>query len=424
MQKAKIAAFAKRIQKRWQNDASLFYTNRQKGKESPSKMKKHISTITPSFVRMLNLSPMGIISSLLAVFIGNVLTGCSASAPAQEASRELIPKDLIAYFSDDILGSQEEMEGAMLSLASGQELDAEKIQELANRNPSIQERITDISSICSREGTWLEVDADNDGINDIFLCQYLDGSLHPVSYYLFQGTSDGNYILTDRQRSLMEEFGFIRWNGKNYLARITRNFEKKVTDGLALQYYENGRCSGGAWLSITAKEDRTSRSIQTSCLENEQYRDLAPSLETLAAEYQPGSRLPCGTAEKENDESDYNRSSDINNDGNVEQYDISLWQTTNYYTVDCLSFIPKNMNACMAISDIAQEDGGSGTSMNLWVDKTDYGNITYVLYEKDLYDFYICGYLISGTEYQKLIQTDCHVQTEVTVRKISPDDLP
>lgn len=135
----------------------------------------------------------------------------------------------------------------------------------------------------------------------------------------------------------------------------------------------------------------------------------------------PGS---CGTAEKENNESDYNRSSDINNDGSVEQYDISLWQTTNYYTVDSLSFIPESKDACIAMYDIAQEDDGSGTCMNLWVDKTDYGNITYVLYEKTSMISIFAAISSRLIKYQKLIQTDCHVQTEVTVRKISPDDLP
>lgn len=276
-----------------------------------------------------------------------------------------------------------------------------------------------IASAYDKAGIWLETDADNDGIDDIFLCESLGGSLRPIAYYLFKGTPDGDYILTDGHNSLQEDFCFIRWNKKNYLARTTWDFEKKEIDGLTLECYENGKYSGGVWLAITAKEGSSSRSIQTSCFESEQYQSLKPALEILAMEYQAGSELPCGTAEEENHELDDNRSCDINNDGNMEQYDISLWQTTNYYTTDHLSFIPENEEDCMALYDIAREEDINGICMNLWVDETEYGNITYILYEEGLYDFHICGYLISGKEYRKLIQTDCRVQTEVAVHGIS-----
>lgn len=339
--------------------------------------------------------------------------------PDQEKDSQIIPEDLTAYLSGYILGSKEEMRDAMIPLASGQELDMERIKALAKENPSLKKHMLAIASAYDKAGIWLETDADNDGIDDIFLCESLGGSLRPIAYYLFKGTPDGDYILTDGHNSLQEDFCFIRWNKKNYLARTTWDFEKKEIDGLTLEYYENGKYSGGVWLAITAKEGSSGRSIQTSCFENEQYQSLKPALEILAMEYQAGSELPCGTAEEENHEPDDNRSCDINNDGNMEQYDISLWQTTNYYTTDHLSFIPENEEDCMALYDIAREEEINGTCMNLWVDETEYGNITYILYEEGLYDFHICGYLISGKEYRKLIQTDCRVQTEVTVHGIS-----
>lgn len=338
-----------------------------------------------------------------------------------EQGIQMIPEDLTAYLSKYILDSKEEIREAMLPLVSDQqpELDMERIKELAETNASIKKHMLLIASASDRAGIWLETDADNDGINDIFLCEYLGGSLGSVTYYLFKGTSDGNYILTDAHKSLKQEFGFLRWKGKNYLAKTTYNFEKKEVDGLSLECYEDGQYCGGVWIAITAKEGSSGRSIQTSYLKDAAYQSLKSALETLAAEYRSGSRLPHGTAEEENNERDYNRSCDINNDGSAEQYNISLWQTTNYYTTDYLSVIPENEDDLIAIYHMMTADDVIGICMNLWVDVTAYGNITYLLYEEGLYDFHIYGYLISGSEYQKLIQVDCHVQTEATVTELS-----
>ena len=340
----------------------------------------------------------------------------------QRRGCEMVPEDLTAYLSQYILGDKEEMRNIMLPLISDRLLDMETIKELAKAKASIKKHMLTIASTYDGSGVWIETDADNDGIEDIFLCEYLGGSLHLVTYYLFKGTPDGHYILTDGQDSLQEEFRFIRWNEKNYLAKTTWNFEKKEIDGLSLECYENGRYQGGVWIAITAKEGRSGRNVQTSYLQNPSYQNLEPVLEKLAMDYRSGSRLPHGTAEEENNEKDYNRSCDINNDGKTEQYRISLWQTTNFYTVDHLSIVPENTDDLAAIHSIVNADDTSGICMNLWVDKTDYGNITYILYEDGLYDFHICGYLISGAEYEKLIQVDCHVLTEATVTGLEPSN--
>ena len=128
--------------------------------------------------------------------------------------------------------------------------------------------------------------------------------------------------------------------------------------------------------------------------------------------------MPCGTVEDVNEFCEYSICSDLDNDGEIEEYNVSLWQTSNYYTVDHLNFLAKDEEVGTRIYDMMNEDEVNGIFKNLWVDETDYGNVIYVIYEEELYDFHICGYLLSGTKDRKIIQVDCAVQTEVTYHSI------
>ncbi len=330
-----------------------------------------------------------------------------------------IPKELIAYLSDPLLGSKEELKNLMLPMVNDKELTIEEVKELARENPDIKRQLLTITCNSLGQGIWLKADADNDGIEDIFLCEYLGGSLGAVSYYLFKGTKEGRYIFTSKEEELKMEFAFINWEGKNYLAKTTWEFTKKCVDGIQLECYADGRYQGGVELKITAKEGMEGRSIKTSYLEKEKYSNLASSLYTLAGTYQSGTRLSCGTGEEEMKDEEYNRCSDIDNDGVLEKYRISLWQTTNYYTVDSLSYDFEEAKLNDQIRDMIYENGIIGTPINLWVDETDFGNVIYVLYEDGLYDFHICGYMLTETEYRKLLQVDCYVKTLVTCQNIN-----
>ncbi|MBD5547146.1 MAG: hypothetical protein HDQ97_07090 [Lachnospiraceae bacterium] len=329
-----------------------------------------------------------------------------------------IPQDLLDYLSEPLLNNKDEMGDIMLPLVSGRKLDIEEVKELSKENRDIKNEFLVIASNMLYAEEWFKVDADNDGIEDIFLREYPGGSLGNVFFCLFKGTEEGKYSLTSREEGLKMEFAFINWEEKNYLARTTCEFTNKCVDGISLGYYEDGKYQGGIKLHITAKEGVNARSISTSYLEKEEYSSLASSIETFAGKYQSGERVPCGTAE-ENKDGNYRRSSDINNDGEMEEYNVSLWQTDNYYTVDHLNFEAKEEEINNQVYDLMREDDVSGIFMNLWVDETDYGNIIYALYEDGLYDFHICGYLLTEAESRKLLQVDCYVQTEITYHSIN-----
>lgn len=333
-----------------------------------------------------------------------------------------IPASLSEYLSGYILKSKEELRDVMTALVSDRELTIEEVKELAKDNIAIKNELLSITSISDGVGIWLAVDADNDGIEDIFLCEYMGGSLGSVYYYLFAGQEDGGYELTDCQEELKKEFAFINWEGRNYLAKTTWEFTKKVFDGISLEYYESGSYQGGVWLSITPQSGADASRIETSYVKEECHHNLEEKLQELSGSYNPEESISSGTAESVDEEADYPRSSDLDNDGESETYRLSLWQTTNYYTVDHLQFSTEEDEISQQVQDILYEDGG--IPKELWVDHTEYGNVIYVLYEDGLYDFHISGYRILNGETEKLIQVDCKVQTQVTPQIINRNGMP
>lgn len=271
-----------------------------------------------------------------------------------------------------------------------------------------------IASAYGGYGIWLQVDADNDGIEDIYLSEFLGGSLGSVYCYLFAGREDGNYELTEVMEGIREEFAFIKWEGRNYLAKTTYDFGKKIYNGISLESFEDGIFQGGICLTITPKEGSDFRKIKTSYVKEEKYISLEAELRKFSEEYQTGEKVKPGTAEEEDEEADYCRKCDIDNDGEVEEYNVSRWQTTNYYTVDCMKFCAGDEELYARVYRAIDEEEIRGIPMNMWVDKTEYGNMIFILYEDNLYDFHICGWLLSeGTE-EKVIQIECQMQTEVT----------
>ncbi len=334
---------------------------------------------------------------------------------SEEKTREAITEKLIDYLSEYLLKSREELQAIMLPMVSDQELSMEEVQVLAAANPCIKNKLLEIASCPWGIGIWLKTDADNDGIKDIFLCEYLGGSLGSVYYSLFQGQEDGSYLLTDKRELLKEEFAFITFEGKQYLARTTWEFTKKVYDGIALDYYENGKYQGTAWVKIAEKTEEGARSTELNYVADEYYEKLYEGLNAFSLKYDPYMEEPVGTAEQIVEATEgYDRLCDIDNDGESEYYHSYIWMSSNYYTVDFLIFAMQDEEKNDRINDILFEDE-TGIPKYVWVDKTELGNVTYILYEDGLYDFHINGYLIEPEEYRKVIRTDCKVQTQIEV---------
>jgi len=117
---------------------------------------------------------------------------------------------------------------------------------------------------------------------------------------------------------------------------------------------------------------------------------------------------PLGTAERL--ENNY-CTADLDNDGEAEQYWKSVWEPSNIYTAAQLIFQSEDVSLEETVYELVCEE--EGRSMLLWADETEFGNVTYVLYEEGLYDFYIVGYLGNMEGFEKMIQVDYHFELEI-----------
>lgn len=343
-------------------------------------------------------------------------------ASVMKHPEDMIPQGLIDFLSEHLLESREELAALLLPLVSDRNLTKEEIKALADKNDSIKRERQRVLSAIDGADIWLMVDGDNDGYEDIVLCEYLGGSSRPVYFHFFKGNGEGDYKLTSEYTSVKEEFGFLSFEGKNYLAQTTWDFGKKVYDGIRITFYQEGIYQGGVALQIVPKQGQEIGSITTDYLKEERMEVLAEDLHKLSVDYVINREVSQGTAEQIREEEEYNRVCDIDNDGTEEYYDVHMWYTSNYYTVDYLVIDPKDQGLGDVFYNMRAEE--EGNIMGMWVAETEFGNVTYLLYEDGLYDFHICGYLISKEddrwEWEKLTQVTCKVQTEVITEPYHP----
>lgn len=336
-----------------------------------------------------------------------------------------IPESLIEYISGYILEDREKLRGAMALLVNDRLLSEEEIKQLAKDNIDIKNAMLEIG-ISNGAGGWIAKDGDNDGIQDVYLMQYLGGSLHSVTHMFFKGAEDGSYSLSYESGGLQEEFAFINWEGKNYLSRTTYNFDQKLFDGICIQSFQDGALADSIWLEITAKDIENADEIEVSFAADEKYRDMAEELcdfrrfTTIEGSSENvvyiSEDQPVGSAELyDKDAKGYKWQSDLDNDGEIEVYRKNIWYPSNYYARKCLEVEFEEEALNDRIYQLASEE--EGCPLLMWVDETEFGNICYILYENGLYDYYICSYLLSEESCQKLVRVDFRFENTVTVHR-------
>ena len=353
--------------------------------------------------------------------------------PLDEVDEEaLIPESLIAFISENLQEGTENLSEAMLPFECGEMLSEEEVKEIAEETDEIKVECLKIGAYYG-EGNFLKVDADNDGIEDIFLEEYTGGTLYLVDRMLFRGCENGSYEKTYEDDGIHQKFRFIRWEEKNYLIRTTFNFDQKVDDGVYVQSFDGGELADEKWINLTIKDKTRADYAEVSWIADEKYRELAENLtsferlitqETTAeGGYYEEEKQPVGSGETYSDSEDYPWQSDINNDGEAESYIKYIWYPSNYGMRKRLAFNFEGEDILQERVEefIDNEDGiaGYGTETLMWVDETEFGKITYILYEDGLFDFYVCGYYISPEQIEKVLQVDFKFKQEATVREES-----
>jgi hypothetical protein len=223
-----------------------------------------------------------------------------------------------------------------------------------------------VSAVC--------VDGDNDGIEDIACEIYWGGSGGFTTFYFFKGMQDGSYSEPYCFDSIIEEFGFILFEGKHYLIRTSFNYNTKFIDGIDIYLYADGVLADAweikyqiagytkeiTWFDGSSPEPKLHELVD------------AIDFDHLTGELEEKDWAPLGTAEHCTNDQNYPFASDLDNDGTDELYYKYMWYPSNMGAImsGIVEFHDESediiIDLLKTISDKAPEDAGE--FYTFWVD--------------------------------------------------------
>lgn len=271
-------------------------------------------------------------------------------------------------------------------LKTGTEVSQEEFCKLTGMN------LTEMESVTS-----VKVDADNDGIQDLVGEIYWGGTGGFCSMVLNRGLKDGGYERTNSFENLLQEYSFISYQGKNYMLMREFDYDTKYDSGYTLYLYEEGTLADGMIFSFEI-EDYDMRIAK----EVSSYDGMEQIRKTLSNKELPlilgnNSGVIDGTAEKIGEENgDYRYTCDIDNDGNPEYYNKSMWYPSNMGTVMQCIYDFKNSNVLGDLSGRLADEVGEGRLYTFWIDRiNEEENIIYLYYGNNL-DYSLYAYRLMG----------------------------
>lgn len=249
-----------------------------------------------------------------------------------------------------------------------------------------------------------------------------------ADFVLFKGQPDGTYKGTTSFSSVMQEFGVIQYNGKNYLCTTDFNYSKKIYNGLTIYCYEDGKQVEEAVLRLTPE----SYEVKIDECADETYENLAESTAEQSLSYKKlvdTYENVLGGAEQCIEVDDKKGcKSDIDNDGSMETYSKWIWTPSNMGTSEGLVFDAsdeeEDAGSEQAGEAIHYGAGEESEPIMMWVDASERGNIVSVMYRTGLDDFEIIGYLVSESGYEKVYRITADVLYKVTANRNSPYQKP
>lgn len=330
------------------------------------------------------------------------------------SGKEYVPGELVEKIADSMQnGTESECLEAMMN---DRELTDEEKSALAETNPDLRLEIISAQSLL-----MVEADVDHDGINDIFAQSYYGGSGGFVDFILFKGKEDGSFEGSDRFGSVMQEFGIISFEGRNYLCRTDFDYGKKQYNGFSVSCYEDGKIVETVMIRLSA--DSYDVKV-TEC--DERYTDLAQDSMSKALLYKndiDAYENVLGSAEEgteENPEMTWEFQCDLDNDGRKEVYGKKIWTTSNMGTVDGLSMQGEDEDDEGMKQAEEAVFSGEGNPIMMWVDAWKGKNIVTVMYRTGLEDFEIVGYYVKEDGYEQVYRIEAAAVYGVKTERESP----
>lgn len=324
----------------------------------------------------------------------------------REPAAESVPQALLEELTETV---SEKAETAWVDrLRIDRVLSEEEVDLLADQNLDIRLEAL-MTARYSGDYVMIEADCDNDGIMDIIAQVYTGGSAGLTEYIFFKGCPDGSFVKTDDFGSVSEEFAVISWQGKNYLCRMTYDYAKKIGHGITLIAFEDGKRSKEASLIRVPEQ----YDVWIADVEDDLPQSVANDYSLLAAgiakdalkikEQLDGYQTVTGNAEQRVSEGNVEEKfqSDLDNDGEMEQYHKYLWMTSNRLS-DRLYFSCTGEEEEAGVRALQEEmnemEAEACMPLMMWVDSHEGVNIVHVFYLTGLDDFRIIGYRIEDND--------------------------
>ncbi len=281
-----------------------------------------------------------------------------------------------------------------------------------------------VDDMLDYQDTWggilLRVDADNDGIEDLFAWIRDGGSSGNTSFQLARGREDGTYEVTEYQGSMSSEIAFVEFEGQNYLLETEFEYNRKAVNGFTVTAYEQGLVSDQVYLEAIANEWEPDI---TSCMSG--YEALAEHYaETGKDGFHDENlydyRIDAGSGEwvEKNEDTVYH--SDINNDGVEEWYEKYIFYPSSVGAYICIedelyfAEAPDEQEELTSYYDLQYE----GIPLTFWVEKViadDSGQakqVVCLLTYEGLSTNRVYGYLIEGENVTEVFEIEYEGQLE------------
>ncbi len=324
-----------------------------------------------------------------------------------------IPEGLLTFIENSI--KKDDSLNSFSPIISDKELNKDEINSFS-KDKVIGEYVDMVEA---STGKVLQVDADNDGVQDLYFWINDGGSMGNSSRYLLKGNTDGTYTMTDASFiEVTQELAFINFEGKNYLLQTTFDYNTKIDNGFELICFIDGRIQERIFLSRDAMEYKVNIDLKDKSLESIAKSCEKIGLDQYAYHTRYNDYKVLGSAErllKENefkdyvDEKAYSFNSrvfyggDIDNDGDEEIYYKDIFFTSTIGMTTHLQYEICNTRGKDIIKNCL--DKMSYPQM-FWIEKSDQGNIVCILHLDNLLDYTIHGFKITKDKVKEVFRID------------------
>lgn len=322
-----------------------------------------------------------------------------------------IPESLLAFIENSIKKGDEH--NSVSAIVSDKELSNDEINSFSN-DKVVGEYVDMLEA---STGKVLQVDADNDGVQDLYFWINDGGSMGNSSRYLLKGNADATYTMTEASYfEVTQELSFISFEGKNYLLQTTYDYNTKINNGFEISCFINGTVHERIFLSKEAVEYKEDINLKDKRLKSIAKNCEKIGLDQYAYHVRYKNYKVQGSAERLLQESEYKDyvdensyslnsdvyyGADIDNDGKEEIYSKDIFFTSTSSMITHLQYKMCNKKEKDMIKKCLNK---ISYPQMFWIEQSEAGNIVCILYLDNLLDYNICGYNITKDQVKEVFR--------------------